>query len=114
MNKTITRVVKNDKDIRLTIIQYEDRQNNIVNLAYLCLKKDKQGIENYVDNGKLLIYVNEKELYRIPFQGTFTDERSSALRKHLNGVAMQGGSGEILWGRIENKFLSCCGSCYVR
>ena len=84
MKITIKRAVTNDKDIRLTIIQYKDRQNNIVNLAYLCLEKDRQSNGNYVDNGKLFVYVNEKELYRIPFQGTFTDERSSALTKHLN------------------------------
>jgi hypothetical protein len=114
MKRTITRAVTNDKDIRLTIIQYKDRQNNIVNLAYFCLEKDRQGNGNYVDNGKLLVYVNEKELYRIPFQGTFTDDRSSALIIHLNDVVKQGESGEVLWGLIENKVLSCCGSCYVR
>ena len=114
MKRTNTSVIRNDKDIRLPIIQYKDRQNEIVNLAYLCLEKDKQNIDNYVDNGKLLVYVNEKELYRIPFQGTFTDERSSALTKHLNDIIKQGGSGEALWGHIENKVLSCCGSCYVK
>jgi hypothetical protein len=113
MKKTKTRAVTNDKDIRLAIIHYNDRQNNIVNLAYFCLEKDKQGIENFVDNGKLLIFVNEKELYRIPFKGTFTDERSSALTKYLNDNVKQGVSGEVLWGNIENKVLSCCGSCYV-
>ncbi len=110
MKRTIT----NDEDIRFTIIQYKDRQNKIVNLAYLCLEKDRQGNGNYVDNGKLLVYVNAKELYRIPFQGTFTDERSTALTKHLNDIAKQGESGEVLWGHIEHKVLSCCGSCYVR
>ena len=114
MKRTITRAVTNDKDIRLTIIQYKDRQNNIVNLAYFCLKKDRQGNGNYVDNGKLLVYVNEKELYRIPFQGTFTDERSSALTKHLIYIVSKGASGEVLWGHIEHKVLNCCGSCYVR
>lgn len=114
MKRTITRAVTNDKDIRLTIIQYKDRLNNIVNLAYFCLKKDRQGNGNYIDNGKLLVYVNEKELYRIPFQGTFTYERSLALTKHLNDIVNQGDSGEVLWGHIENKVLSCCGSCYVR
>ncbi len=114
MKITITSAVTNDKDIRLTIIQYNDRQNKIVNLTYICLEKDRQGNGNYVDNGKLLVYVNEIELYRIPFQGTFTDERSTALTKHLNNIAKQGESGEVLWGHIENKVLSCCGSCYVR
>ncbi len=114
MKRTITREVANDKDIRLTIIQYKDRQNNIVNLAYFCLEKDRQGNGNYVDNGKLLVYVNEKELYRIPFHGTFTDERSSALKKHLIYIVNQGAPGEVLWGLIENKVLTCCGSCYVR
>ncbi|MDR4499227.1 MAG: hypothetical protein MRK02_15115 [Candidatus Scalindua sp.] len=114
MERAETSVTRNDKDIRLNIIQYKDRQNEIVNLAYLCLEKDKQDNGNYVDNGKLLVYVNEKELYRIPFHGTFTDERSSALTKHLNEIVKQGVSGETLWGHIENKVLSCCGSCYVR
>ena len=114
MKITKTRAVTNDKDIRLTIIQYKDRQNKIVNLVYLCLEKDRQGNGNYVDNGKLLVYVNEKELYRIPFQGTFTDERSLALTKHLNGIVKQGESGEVLWGHIEHKVIGCCGSCYVR
>ncbi|MDR4503784.1 MAG: hypothetical protein MRK01_03200 [Candidatus Scalindua sp.] len=109
-----TRVVTNDKDIRLSIIQYKDRLNKIVNLAYLCLEKDRQGNANYVDNGKLLVYVNEEELYRIPFRGTFTVERSSALTEHINDIVQQGESGESLWGHIENKVLSCCGSCYVR
>ncbi|WP_096895901.1 hypothetical protein [Candidatus Scalindua japonica] len=108
------RIITNDKDIRLTIVQYNDRQNNIVTLAYLCLGKDRLGNRNLIDNGKLLVYVNEKELYRIPFQGTFTDERSSALTKHLNDMVQQGESGEVLWGNIENKILNCCGSCYVK
>ncbi len=112
MKKTIT--ITNEKDMRLTVIQYNDRQNKMVNLTYICLEKDKQENGNYVDNGKLLISVNESELYRIPFQGTFTDERSSALTKHLNAVVKQGVSGEALWGHIEHKVLSCCGSCYVR
>ena len=114
MKRTITRAVTNDKDIRLTIIQYNDKQNKIVNLTYICLEKDRHGNKNYVDNGKLLVYVNEKELYRIPFQGTFTDERSLALTKHLNGIVKQGEPGEVLWGHIEHKVLKCCGSCYVR
>ncbi|GJQ57273.1 MAG: hypothetical protein D8M57_18010 [Candidatus Scalindua sp. AMX11] len=104
----------NDKDIRLPIIQYKDRLNKMVKLAYLCLEKDRQDNGNFVDNGKLLVSINEKEMYRIPFQGTFTDERSSALRKHLNDVVDQGKTGEVLWGQIENKVLSCCGSCHVR
>ncbi len=107
------RIITNDKDIRLTIIQYNDRQNNVVILAYLCLEKERHGNGNYADNGKLLVYVNEKELYRIPFQGTFTDGRSSALVKHLNDIVKQGETGEVLWGHIENKVLSCCGSCYA-
>ena len=114
MKITKTIAVTNDKDIRFTIIQYNDRQNNIVNLAYICLEKERHGNGNYVDNGKLLVYVNEKELYRIPFQGTFTDERSSALKKHLIYIVNQGAPGEVLWGYIENKVLYCCGSCYVR
>ncbi|MBZ0107091.1 MAG: hypothetical protein K8F52_00360 [Candidatus Scalindua rubra] len=104
----------NNKEIRLTIIQYNDRQNNFVTLAYICLERDRRDNGNYVDYGKLLVYVNEKEMYRIPFQGTFTDERSSALTKHLNDVVKQGVSGEVLWGQIEHKVLSCCGSCYAR
>ena len=108
------RIITNDKDIRLTIIQYNDRQNNVVTLAYLCLEKDRLGNGNHIDNGKLLVFVNKKELYRIPFQGTFTDERSSALKKHLIYIVNQGASGEVLWGLIENKVLSCCESCYVR
>ena len=115
MKKTIMkRIITNNNDIRLTIIQYNDRQNNVVTLAYLCLEKDRLGNRNLIDNGKLLVYVNEKELYRIPFQGTFTDERSSAMTKHLNHIVKQGESGEVLWGHIEHKVLSCCGSCYVR
>ena len=108
------RAITNDEDIRSTILKYKDRQNKTVDLAYLCLEKDKQNIENYVDNGKLLVSVDEKELYRIPFQGTFTDERSSALTKHLHDIVKRGESGEVLWGHIEHKVLSCCGSCYVR
>lgn len=46
MKITKTRVVTNDKEIRLTIIQYKDRQNKIVHLAYLCLEKDKQSNDN--------------------------------------------------------------------
>jgi len=114
MKRTMKRIITNDKDIRLTIIQYNDRQNNVVILAYLCLEKDRLGNGNHIDNGKLLVYVNEKELYRIPFQGMFTDERSSALTKHLNDMVKQGESGEVLWGQIEHKVLSCCGSCYVK
>jgi hypothetical protein len=114
MKRTMIRIITNDKDIRLTIIQYNDRQNNVVTLAYLCLEQDRLGNGNHIDNGKLLVYVNEKELYRIPFQGTFTDERSSALIKHLNDIVKQGESGEVLWGHIEHKLLSCCGSCYAR
>ncbi len=110
MQRTIT----NDKDIRSTLIQYKDKLNKIVNLAYLCLEKERQGNGNIVDNGKLLVSVNEKEMYRIPFQGTFTDERSSALIKHLNDIVKQGKAGEVLWGHIEHKVLSCCGSCHVR
>jgi hypothetical protein len=113
MKRTMKKIIMNDKEIRLTIIQYNDRQNNVVTLAYLCLEKERHGNGNYTDNGKLLVYVNEKELYRIPFQGTFTDERSSALVKHLNDIVKQGENGEVLWGHIENKVLSCCGSCYV-
>jgi len=114
MKRTMKRTITNDKDIRSTIIQYKDNLNKIVNLAYLCLKKDRQDNGNYVDNGKLLVSVNEKEMYRIPFQGTFTDERSSALVKHLNNIVQQEESGEVLWGNIENKILNCCGSCYVK
>ncbi|MDR4505203.1 MAG: hypothetical protein MRK01_10495 [Candidatus Scalindua sp.] len=112
MNKTD--VVSNDKDIRLSIIQYRDRLNRIVTLAYHCLEKDRQGNENCVDNGKLLVYVNEEELYRIPFRGKFTEMRISALIKHINDIVKQGEPGESLWGHIENKVLSCCGSCYIR
>lgn len=108
------RTIIKDKDIRLTIIQYNDRQSNIVTLVYLCQEMERLGNRNLIDNGKLLVYVNEKELYRIPFQGMFTDERSSALTKHLNGLVKQGESGEVLWGHIEHKVLNCCGSCYVR
>ena len=114
MKRTMIKIITNDKDIRLTIIQYNDRQNNVVTLAYLCLEKDRLGNGNHIDNGKLLVFVNEKELYRIPFQGTFTDERSSAMSKHLNHIVKQGESGEVLWGHIEHKVLNCCGSCYVR
>jgi hypothetical protein len=114
MKRIMKRTIIKDKDKRLTIIQYNDRQNNIVTLAYLCLEKDRLGDGNHIDNGKLLVYVNEKEMYRIPFQGTFTDERSTALTKHLNDIVKQGESGEVLWGNIENKVLNCCGSCYVR
>jgi len=114
MKRTMKKIITNDKEIRLTIIQYNDRQNKIVNLSYLCLEKDRLGNGNHIDYGKLLVYVNEEELYRIPFQGTFTDERSSALTEHLNDIVKQGDSGEVLWGNIENKVLSCCGSCYVR
>ncbi len=114
MKITITSIITNDKDIRVTIIQYNDKQNKIGNFSYLWLEKGRKGNGNYVYNGKFFVYVNEKELYRIPFQGTFTDERSSALTKHLNNIVKQGESGEVLWGHIENKVLSCCGSCYVR
>jgi hypothetical protein len=114
MKRTMERIITNDKDIRLIIIQYNDRQNNVVTLAYLCLGKDRFGNGNHIDNGNLLVYVNEKKLYRIPFKGTFTDERSSALTKYLNDNVKQGVSGEVLWGNIENKILNCCGSCYVK
>jgi hypothetical protein len=115
MKKAIMkRIITSDKDINLTIIQYNDRQNNVVTLAYLCLEKDRFSNGNHIDNGKLLVFVNETELYRIPFQGTFTDERSSAMTKHLNDIVKQGESGEVLWGHIEHKVLNCCGSCYVR
>ncbi len=114
MKGTMKRTTTNDKDIKLPIIQYKDRLNKMVKLAYLCLEKDRQDNGNFVDNGKLLVSVNEKEMYRIPFQGTFTDERSSALRKHLNDIVNQGKAGEVLWGHIEHKVLSCCESCYVR
>jgi hypothetical protein len=114
MKMTMKKIIMNNKEIRLTITQYNDRQNKVVTLAYLCLEKERHGNGNYVDNGKLLVYVNEKELYRIPFQGTFTDERSSALTKYLNDNVKHGVSGEVLWGQIEHKVLNCCGSCYVR
>lgn len=61
------RIITNDKDIRLTIMQYNDIQNNVATLAYLCLEQDRLGNGSHIDNGKLLVYVNEKELYRIPF-----------------------------------------------
>ncbi|GJQ60728.1 MAG: hypothetical protein D8M57_16675 [Candidatus Scalindua sp. AMX11] len=109
MKKTIT----HDQDIRLTIIEYKDRLNKIVTLAYLCLEKDRQDNGNFVDNGKLLVSVDKKEMYRIPFKGTFTEERSTALTKHLNEIVNQGKAGEVLWGHIENKVLRCCGSCYA-
>ncbi len=114
MKGIMKRTITSDKDIRLPIIQYKDRLNKIVNLAYICLEKDRKDSGNFVDNGKLLVSVNEKEMYRIPFQGTFTDERSSALIKHLNDIVNQRNTGEVLWGHIENKVLSCCGSCYIR
>lgn len=109
-----TEVVENDKEIRVPIIQYRDRLNRIVDLAYHCLEKEREGNGNHVDNGKLLVSVNEEELYRIPFRGTCTDKRISALTHHITDIVQQGEPGESLWGHIENRVLSCCGSCYVR
>jgi hypothetical protein len=109
-----TEAAANDREIRLSILHYRDRVNRVVGLAYHCLEKERQGNGNHVDNGKLLVSVNEEELYRIPFGGKFTDERISALTHHINDIVQQGEPGESLWGHIENKVLSCCGSCYVR
>ena len=68
MKITKTRAVTNDKDIRLTIIQYKDRQNKVVNLAYLCLEKDRQGNGNYVDNGNYWFMLMKKNCIEYHFK----------------------------------------------
>jgi len=114
MKGIMKRTITNDQDIELTVIQYKDRQGRVVNLGYRCLAKDRQSNGNYVDLGRLIISVNTREIYRIPYHGTFTDERSSILTIYLSDIVNRGESAEVLWGQIENKILFCCGSCYVK
>jgi hypothetical protein len=114
MKGIMKRTITNDQGIELTIIQYQDKHGRTVNLGYRCLTKDRQNNGNYVDRGKLIISVNKRETYRVPYHGTFTNERSSILTTYLSDIVNRREPGEVLWGQIENKIIFCCGSCYIK
>lgn len=111
------------KDLSYMIANYTDKNQNDVKLTYFCAHDQRKNIgsvvneqrlSNSVDRGRLSIFVNDSELYRISFVGAYTNERESALKKVIDPTVKNEEPAEVLWGNILNQLVKCCGACYIK